>query len=52
MGPSRPKQWSGPDMAMFSPLIKALAGAGIEMIAIDNRERLLKTALDALSGIL
>ena len=28
----------------------ALAGAGIEMIAIDNRERLLKTALDALSG--
>ena len=32
------------------PSNKALAGAGIEMIAIDNRERLLKTALDALSG--
>ena len=28
---------------------KALAGAGIEMIAMENRERLLKAALDALA---
>ena len=31
------------------PSNKALAGAGIEMIGIDNREALLKQALDALS---
>ena len=31
------------------PSNKALAGAGIEMIGIDNRETLLKQALDALS---
>ncbi len=31
------------------PSNKALAGAGIEMIAIPNRERLLKAALDALA---
>ena len=30
------------------PANKALAGAGIEMIGIDNREKLLKNALDAL----
>lgn len=32
------------------PSNKALAGAGIEMIAIENREKLLKNALDALSA--
>jgi len=32
------------------PSNKALAGAGIEMIGIDGREKLLKQALDALSG--
>ena len=31
------------------PSNKALAGAGVEMIGIDNREKLLKRALDALS---
>ena len=31
------------------PSNKALAGAGIEMIAMENRERLLKAALDALA---
>ena len=31
------------------PSNKALAGAGIEMIGIEGREKLLKTALDALS---
>lgn len=31
------------------PSNKALAGAGIEMIAIENREKLLKGALDALA---
>ena len=31
------------------PSNKALAGAGIEMIAIPNREKLLKNALDALA---
>ena len=31
------------------PSSKALAGAGIEMIAMENRERLLKTALDKLA---
>ena len=31
------------------PSNKALAGAGVEMIGIDGREKLLKTALDALS---
>ena len=31
------------------PSNKALAGAGVEMIGIDNREKLLKGALDALS---
>ena len=31
------------------PSNKALAGAGIEMIGIENREKLLKNALDALS---
>ena len=31
------------------PANKALAGAGIEMIGIDNREKLLKGALDALA---
>lgn len=31
------------------PANKALAGAGIEMIGIDNREHLLKNALDALA---
>ena len=31
------------------PSNKALAGAGIEMIGIENREKLLKSALDALS---
>ena len=31
------------------PSNKALAGAGIEMIGLDNREKLLKAALDALS---
>lgn len=31
------------------PSNKALAGAGIEMIGIDNREKLLKLALDVLS---
>ena len=32
------------------PSNKALAGAGIEMIGIENREKLLKNALDSLSG--
>ena len=32
------------------PSNKALAGAGIEMISIENREKLLKNALDTLSG--
>ena len=32
------------------PSNKALAGAGIEMIAIENREKLLKNALDVLSA--
>ena len=31
------------------PSNKALAGAGVEMISIDNREKLLQRALDALS---
>ena len=31
------------------PSNKALAGAGVEMIAIENRERLLKNALDSLA---
>ena len=31
------------------PSNKALAGAGIELIALDNREKLLKVALDSLS---
>lgn len=31
------------------PSNKALAGAGIEMIGIDNREMLLKNALDSLT---
>ena len=47
---------SGPVKAVVStkygdvlPSNKALAGAGIEMIGIDNREKLLKAALDALT---
>ena len=32
------------------PSNKALAGAGIEMIGIENREKLLKKALDGLAG--
>jgi len=32
------------------PSNKALAGAGVEMIGIDSREKLLKKALDALAG--
>lgn len=32
------------------PSNKALAGAGIEMIGIENREKLLKKALDSLAG--
>ena len=32
------------------PSNKALAGAGIEMIAIENREKLLKNALDSLAS--
>lgn len=37
------------DYGDIVPSNKALAGAGIEMIAIPNREQLLKTALDTLA---